>query len=191
MLNRYRRAARTAAELGLGDLLPLDTAIPELAGLDTPGGGTTPGGGIVGGIVGAPEGSASLALRNPQQSSLVAPVGVEPTRQLRPWILKPEGMVAQRSQWSLSEENEGERDDQRRPIATGADDSERASDDSRGGGRAGLLGRLASELADLAAAGDLEGARIVSEAITRLLGTAAPGASLIDLEDERRRRAPR
>ncbi|MCK6587665.1 MAG: hypothetical protein L6Q76_08785 [Polyangiaceae bacterium] len=33
MLSRYRRAARTAAELGLGDLLPLDTAIPELAGL--------------------------------------------------------------------------------------------------------------------------------------------------------------
>ena len=100
-------------------------------------------------------------------------------------------MVAQGSQWSLSEENEGERNDQRRPIATGADDSGRASDDSRGGGRAGLLGRLASKLADLAAARDLEGARIVSEAIARLLGTAAPGASVIDLEDERRRRAPR
>ena len=36
MLNLYRRAARTAAELGLGDLLPLDTAIPELAGQGTP-----------------------------------------------------------------------------------------------------------------------------------------------------------
>jgi integrase len=32
MINRYRRAARTAAELGLGWLAPLDTAIPELAG---------------------------------------------------------------------------------------------------------------------------------------------------------------
>ena len=31
MINRYRRAARTASELGLGDLAPLDTAIPELA----------------------------------------------------------------------------------------------------------------------------------------------------------------
>jgi len=30
MINRYRRAARTVAELGLGDLLPLDEAIPEL-----------------------------------------------------------------------------------------------------------------------------------------------------------------
>jgi integrase len=31
MINRYRRAARTAAELGLGDLARLDEAIPELA----------------------------------------------------------------------------------------------------------------------------------------------------------------
>jgi integrase len=31
MINRYRRAARTAGELGLGDLAPLDVAIPELA----------------------------------------------------------------------------------------------------------------------------------------------------------------
>lgn len=33
MINRYRRAARTAAELGLGWLAPLDAAIPELAEL--------------------------------------------------------------------------------------------------------------------------------------------------------------
>jgi integrase len=31
MINRYRRAARTAAELGLGPLTPMDLAIPELA----------------------------------------------------------------------------------------------------------------------------------------------------------------
>jgi len=31
MINNYRRQARTAAELGLGWLVPLDTAIPELA----------------------------------------------------------------------------------------------------------------------------------------------------------------
>ena len=30
MLNRYRRAARSASELGLGALRPLDQAIPEL-----------------------------------------------------------------------------------------------------------------------------------------------------------------
>jgi len=32
MINRYRRQARTWAELGLGRLAPLDEAIPELAG---------------------------------------------------------------------------------------------------------------------------------------------------------------
>jgi len=32
MINRYRRAARSAAELGLGGLVPLDVAIPELSG---------------------------------------------------------------------------------------------------------------------------------------------------------------
>jgi integrase len=31
MINRYRRAARSAAELGLGPLAPLDAAVPELA----------------------------------------------------------------------------------------------------------------------------------------------------------------
>ncbi len=35
MINRYRRAARTAAELHLGDFMPLDEAIPELARLHT------------------------------------------------------------------------------------------------------------------------------------------------------------
>jgi len=31
MINRYKRAARTASELGLGPLQPLDVVIPELA----------------------------------------------------------------------------------------------------------------------------------------------------------------
>src|SRR5262249_34714494 len=44
MINRYRRAARTAAELGLGELLPLDVAIPELAA----DGGKGPKGGVKG-----------------------------------------------------------------------------------------------------------------------------------------------
>lgn len=34
MINRYRRAARTAAELGLGWLVPLHAAVPELAALE-------------------------------------------------------------------------------------------------------------------------------------------------------------
>ena len=97
-------------------------------------------------------------------------------------------MVAQGSQWSLSGKNEGERDDQRRPIGTGADDSERVADDSRGGGRAGVLSRLASELAGCAMAGDLEVARIVNETIARLLGAATPSALMLELRAKRERR---
>jgi hypothetical protein len=35
MINRYRRQARTWAELGLGELSALDRALPELAALAT------------------------------------------------------------------------------------------------------------------------------------------------------------
>jgi integrase len=38
MINRYRRAARTAAELGLGALAPLESALPELAAKPAQGG---------------------------------------------------------------------------------------------------------------------------------------------------------
>lgn len=31
MINKYRRAARSASEFGLGELAPLDLALPELA----------------------------------------------------------------------------------------------------------------------------------------------------------------
>jgi integrase len=37
MIARYRRAARTVAELGLGELVPLDQAIPEFAEAVGPG----------------------------------------------------------------------------------------------------------------------------------------------------------
>lgn len=39
MINRYRRAARSAAELGLGELLPLAQAIPEFRPMPGPKGG--------------------------------------------------------------------------------------------------------------------------------------------------------
>ena len=39
MLNTYRRASRTAAELGLGSLLPLVDAIPEFSSPAGPGSG--------------------------------------------------------------------------------------------------------------------------------------------------------
>ncbi len=43
MINRYRRAARTAAELGLGGLARFDVALPELATKDESDGEPSPG----------------------------------------------------------------------------------------------------------------------------------------------------
>jgi integrase len=41
MINKYRRAARTAEELNLGELAPLDAAIPELAEVPASSGGSS------------------------------------------------------------------------------------------------------------------------------------------------------
>jgi hypothetical protein len=54
--------------------------------------------------------------------------------------------------------------------------------------RAAVLATLAGELARLSAAGNLEGARILNETIGRLLGSATPGAPVVDLGAERARR---
>ncbi len=55
MINKYRRAARSASELGLGELAPLDQALPELAPKQ---GGPQPGPDVSAGDEKAAEGSA-------------------------------------------------------------------------------------------------------------------------------------
>jgi integrase len=57
MINRYRRAARTAAELALGWLRPLDACLPELRGEGGEGGDGTPGEGASGAQGGGGEGT--------------------------------------------------------------------------------------------------------------------------------------
>lgn len=47
---------------------------------------------------------------------------------------------------------------------------------------------LAEHLKNLAVSGDVEAARIASDAITRLLGWNATGTRLVDLETARRKR---
>ena len=69
MINRYRRAARTAAELALGELRPLIDAIPELAGAEP----STPPGGKV------EEKAGEKAVSEPPDSKTPVPVhGFEP-----------------------------------------------------------------------------------------------------------------
>ncbi|MCK6586802.1 MAG: hypothetical protein L6Q76_04365 [Polyangiaceae bacterium] len=54
--------------------------------------------------------------------------------------------------------------------------------------RAAAVATLAAEFARLSAAGDLEGARILTETIARLLGSVASGAAVVDRGAERARR---
>jgi hypothetical protein len=89
----------------------------------------------------------------------------------------------------------GDGGDQTGALATGPAVSEGLPAVSAGGGgagssspRAAVLATLAGELARLSAAGDLEGARILNETIGRLLGSAAPGAAVVDPGAERARR---
>ena len=54
--------------------------------------------------------------------------------------------------------------------------------------RAAFFASLAEHLKILAVSGDVEAARIASDAIARLLGSTAIGARVVDLETARRRR---
>jgi hypothetical protein len=54
--------------------------------------------------------------------------------------------------------------------------------------RAAFVASLAEHLKTLAIGGDIEAARIASDAIARLLGSSARVASVVDLETARRRR---
>jgi hypothetical protein len=89
----------------------------------------------------------------------------------------------------------GDGGDQTGALATGPAVSEGLPADWDGWGgaapaspRAGALATLAGELARLSAAGDIEWARILNETIGRLLGSATPGAAVVDLGAERARR---
>jgi hypothetical protein len=54
--------------------------------------------------------------------------------------------------------------------------------------RAAVVATLAGHVAALAAAGDLEGARVVHETLGKLLGAAGEASRVVDLETERRKR---
>jgi hypothetical protein len=56
--------------------------------------------------------------------------------------------------------------------------------------RAALVVQLAAAVGALASVGDLDGARVASEALSKLLGATGEAAPVVDLA-ERRRRGPR
>ena len=79
MINRYRRQARTWAELGLGELAPLDQALPELTAI-------TPR------LPHAPPSQGGSGSRNPAES-----VGFEPTVPSRVHLISNQAPSASRT----------------------------------------------------------------------------------------------
>jgi len=82
MINLYRRAARTAAELGLGDLRPLNEAVPELAApADPP---REPTGGKGGGKGGKLDPAPITPAPTEPNSSIISPGSPARTRTGKP-----------------------------------------------------------------------------------------------------------
>jgi hypothetical protein len=90
MVNRYRRSARSAQELELGTLHPLDQAIPELAP-ETSHTARSEGGGQQGGQRDSREKSPAPSAHplNGNEFVLVAPPGLEPGSHCWGGILSP------------------------------------------------------------------------------------------------------
>lgn len=190
MIYNYKRAARTAEELKLGTLAPLDRAIPEFApkpgapgprGQGTPKPGQKPGQKRPARAVGARWGrvfSRSYGARvGPRTSS-------EPSKSV---VLKRR--VGSTPTFGTAEKKldssppGGNEPPKNHPSgqAIGQDPGQHASP------RQALIAALANAARDAALAGDLVAARVAYDALGRLLGDAEPG-EVLDLNAERDRR---
>lgn len=107
MINRYRRAARTAAELGLGDLAPMDEAIPELRG--EPAGAK---GGKGGDRAPSPPRSARPASRKPQRYRSSTEGGTRTHKPVRTADFEGAGAVASSPQPPEPADSQATHDDQ-------------------------------------------------------------------------------
>jgi integrase len=167
MLQRYRRAARMAAELGLGWLAPMHETIPELARTS----GTGPGTDAAGASAAPPKSKDKRAdMRTGPDSGQCFPAGAE----------QPDSRGGQ-----------GRKADRSRPLATDGAHSEAPGARSPAplSPRAEAVAHLASDIARATAAGDLALARCLSETLGRLLAPdgAEPGG-VVDLAARREKK---
>lgn len=197
MINRYKRAARTAAEINLGDLAPLDTAIPELAAAapkDEPGADKAPSEDARGKVpVHEPEPgtvvvrAARAAARRSQKAGKRSGSRRAEAAGCHLKSVAREGVSVRVRPGLPSEDQRGFGAGPRRASeapergpyqirTSGAPERAPAPIPAPPAvtGRAATIGRLAAELASLTAAGDLDGARAVQETIARLLARPAP-----------------
>lgn len=178
MINRYRRAARTAAELNLGPLLPLDQAIPEFAeGANSD--ANASGEAATEGVAGTAD-SSTISLGSPGRAR------TDTSR--RTADFKSGALVKARAESSTSPEN-------REDAPTNGDEPPSLLA-SPGGAvgvaidaenpRAALIADLGEYVGRLTEAGDLAAARIASEALHRLLSSDGLVATVVPLAERRR-----
>ncbi len=187
MVQLYRRGSQNAADVNLGDFAPMDAAIPELAGHE---GDAPPDSGAAGY-------SPGTAPRDTSRD-VASEIENHDDRSVSRHVESPNPAFESSNRGSnprtgttglTAEPSRGNRP----PSPTAASAPHEAPYQIRTS-RAAAVGRLAGELASLAADGDLEGARAVHETIGRLLAPvaragegAARGAVVVDLAAERAR----
>ncbi len=188
MINRYRRAARQAGELGLGWLAPLDWSLPELAGpaVDA----------LVNGFRALLLWGNDCPAIAPNTSSLGSDdrgsrrkrMGIEPTeRRSSRRSIGFEGRPLAARQPGIP---------QKRDVEATSSDAQSPHGGNAGGNestpRSRMIAALNAELGLALDAGDLEAARVAHQALGRLLGSAAGDAPpVLDLAAERARRGSR
>lgn len=158
-LHGYRRRARSHAELGLGDLLPLDEAIPEFRAPRSP--ADRPEGDGEGGSAAIVQQEIPEASQTSQTPQILAQI-LDPLIGVRIPAPEPDlgaisGAIEQRPPLSVSP-------------------------------RAAAVADLTRHVAALSAAGDLAAARALHGAIGKLLEDGGDATKVLDLSEERRKR---
>lgn len=180
MINRYRRAARHAAEIGLGPLGPLDQLVPELRAVHPDPVSPAPSGEepADGDRQSVPESVPSLSQFNPlsgggseipQSSQVVAEEGLEPSSPCGQRILN-------RGHASHDATEPRDHNGFSTPIGTDRDawDHFRAAWDHFGPTpRARLVAVLSAAMAEAAKTGDMEAVAVAADAIARLAGPSS------------------
>lgn len=194
MINRYRRAARRVSELGLGDLLPLDQAIPELGQNPSaepdpePSGGPDDRGRDRPDEGSDPSPSVATDAENATGSDGIAEAGLEPACPCGQRILNPRPRALIGADPAFAGVFGGlDATDRDALIRINALSALIAGESPR----AALVRLLGVFAGHLAAAGDVDAARVAHEALGRLLASpraAGEGADVVGIESARRSR---
>jgi hypothetical protein len=186
MIAKYHRAARTAAELHLGEMAPLVDAIPELSAL-APRGPEAPGARKVSAKVSTRAPTPRRGRSETPRNYVVGHEGLEPSAN---GLREDAAPARDGSKRSLSERNEGSASTGESASGGSVDSAIDTSGDQPSPRRV-LLAALAEGFRACVLAGDIGAARIAQGAIDRLLGTGdtgAPSATVVDLQITRARK---